>query len=89
MFFHPKGPRFSGWPAEDQAPHRAMMNWIFAKTREDKRRFAREYQEYIAKNMYWVNLTSAPYFEVATDALKDYYFTNGLQMWLHKAWLDR
>jgi len=88
-YFHPKGARHSGWPAEDLTPHNLMTKWRFATTRDEKKRYAREYQEYIAKNMYWVNVTSSPYFEGVRRQVRDYYFTNGLQMWLERTWLDR
>ena len=89
LFFSPQGPRYSGWPKDDLTPHQLMTKWRFATTPKEKATYARQYQEYIAKNMYWVNVTSSPYFEVINKVVKGYYFTNGLQMGLEKTWLDR
>ena len=53
------------------------------------RKIAEELQRYVADNLIWVNLTGAPYFQVARTYVKDLPFYNQVKLRYETSWLDK
>jgi peptide/nickel transport system substrate-binding protein len=73
----------------DKKVDELYAQWGLTLDETKARKIAEELQRYVADNLVWVNLTGAPFFQVARTYVKDLPFYNQVKLRYETVWLDK